>query len=44
MTLGLEVGRNLTKQTALSVKPSIQVYGSEDFVWAVEAAFTYRFE
>jgi hypothetical protein len=43
MTLGLEVGRQLTDRIALSAKPGIQVYGSEDFAWAFELGFTYRF-
>ena len=44
MTLGLEVGKHLTDRIALSGKPSIQVYGSEDFTWALELSFTYRLD
>ncbi len=43
MTLGLEVGRQLTDAFVMSGKPSIQVYGTEDFAWAFELSFTYRF-
>ncbi len=42
-TLGLEVGRHLGDAYALSGKPSIQVYGSEDFAWALELSLTFRF-
>jgi len=44
MTLGLEVGKQLTDQIALSGKPAIKVYGTEDFAWAFELSFTYRFD
>jgi hypothetical protein len=44
MTLGLEVGRQLTKQTGLSAKPSVQVYGTEEFAWAFELTLSYRFD
>ncbi len=44
MTLALEVGRQVTDHIALSGKPGIQVYGTEDFAWAFELSFTYRFD
>ena len=44
MTLGLEVGKHVTDRIALSGKPSMQVYGSEDFAWAFELSFTYRLD
>ncbi len=44
MTLGLEVGKQVTDRIALSGKPSIQVYGREDFAWAFELSFTFRLE
>jgi hypothetical protein len=44
MTLGLEVGKQLTDRIALSGKPAIQVYGSEDFAWAFDLSFTFRFD
>ena len=44
MTIGLEVGNQLTKSIAISGKPSIQAYGTEDFAWAVELALTFRFD
>lgn len=44
MTIGLEVGRHLGNAYALSGKPSIQVYGSEDFAWAFQLSFTLRFD
>ena len=44
MTLGLEVGKQLTDRIALSGKPGIQVHGSEDFAWAFELALTFRFD
>jgi len=44
MTLGLEVGRQLTDRVALSGKPSVQFYGTEDFDWAFELSWTYRFD
>ena len=40
MTLGVEVGKRLTDRIALSTKPSYRVYGTEDFVWAVEVIFS----
>ena len=44
MTLGLEVGKQLTDEITLSGKPAVQVYGTEDFAWAFELSFTYRFD
>jgi hypothetical protein len=44
MTLGLEVGKQVTDHIVMSGKPSIQVYGTEDFAWAFELSFTYRFD
>jgi hypothetical protein len=44
MTLGLEVGKRLTRRLSLAGKPAIQVYGSEDFVWAAELALTFSFQ
>jgi hypothetical protein len=44
MTLGLEVGKQVTDRVALSGKPAIQVYGSEEFAWAFELSFTFRFD
>jgi hypothetical protein len=44
MTIGLEVGKQLTDQLSLSGKPSIQAYGTEDFAWALEFALTFRFD
>jgi len=44
MTLGLEVGRQLTDRIALSGNPGIQVYGTGDFAWAFELSLTYRFD
>ena len=44
MILGLEVGKQLTDRIALSGKPGVQVYGSEDFGWAFELALTFRFD
>ncbi len=44
MTIGLEIGRQLTDEFALSGKPSVQVYGTEDFAWAFELSLTYRFD
>ena len=43
LTMGLEVGRQVSPRVAFSGKPSIQVYGTEDFAWAFELSFTYRF-
>jgi len=44
MTIGLEVGKQMTKRIAISGKPSIQTYGSEDFAWAVELSLTFQLE
>ena len=44
MTIGLEVGKQLTQRIAVSGKPSIQTYGSEDFAWAVALSFTFRLD
>ena len=44
MTMGLEVGKELTKRMALSAKPSVQVYGTEEFAWAFDLSLTYRFD
>ncbi len=44
MTLAIEVGKQLTERVALSGKPSVKVYGSEDFAWAFELSLTYRFD
>ena len=44
MTLGLEVGKLLTKRLAVTGKPSIQVYGTEDFAWAMELSITFNFD
>ena len=44
MTLGLEVGKLLTQQVAVTGKPSIQVYGTEDFAWATELSITFSFD
>ena len=43
-TLSLEVGKGLTEHLSVSTRPSIRVYGSEDFGWSVEVAFSYHFE
>jgi len=43
MTLGLEVGKILTPRFAVTAKPSIQTYGTEDFAWAVELSVTFSF-
>ncbi len=44
MTVGLEVGKLLTPQFAVTGKPSIQAYGTEDFAWAVELSITFSFD
>ncbi len=44
MTLGLEVGKLLTQRFAVTGKPSIQVYGTEDFAWAMELSITFSFD
>ena len=44
MTVGLEVGKLLTPRFAVTGKPSIQAYGSEDFAWAVELSITFSFD
>jgi hypothetical protein len=44
MTLGLEVGKILTPRFAVTAKPSIQTYGTEDFAWAVELSVTFSFD
>ena len=44
MTLGLEVGKQVTERMTLSGKPAIQVYGTEDFGWAFDLSFTFRFD
>jgi hypothetical protein len=44
MTLGLEVGKLLTKRLAVTGKPSIQVYGTEDFAWAMELSIAFNFD
>jgi hypothetical protein len=44
MTLGLEVGKVLTPRLAVTGKPSIQTYGTEDFAWAVELSVTFSFD
>ena len=44
MTLGLEVGKQVTKRISLAAKPGIKVYGSEDFAWAFELSFSFRFD
>ena len=44
MTLGIEVGKQLSNRFAISAKPSFRVYGSADFVLAFELAFSYNLE
>jgi len=44
MTLGLEVGKLLTKRISVTGKPSIQIYGTEDFAWAMELSITFNFD
>jgi len=44
MTVGLEVGRRLTDRLGVSGKPSVQVYGTEDFAWGLEFKLTLRFD
>jgi hypothetical protein len=44
LTLGLEVGKQVTDRITLSGKPGVQVYGTEDFAWSFDLSFTYRFE
>lgn len=44
MTVGLEVGKVLTPRLAVTGKPSIQAYGTEDFAWAVELSITFSFD
>ena len=39
---GVKKGK-ISDRIILSGKPSIQVYGTEDFAWAFEVGFTYRF-
>ncbi len=43
-TLGLELGKALTDRLSISTRPAIRAYGSEDFGWSVELAFSYHFE
>jgi len=44
MTVGLEVGKALTPRFAITGKPSILAYGTEDFAWAVELSVTFSFD
>jgi hypothetical protein len=44
MTLGLEVGKSIAPRLAVTGKPSIQIYGTEDFAWAVELSLAFSFD
>lgn len=44
MTVGVEVGKRVGRRMTFSGKPSIKVYGTEDFEWAFELGATYRFD
>jgi len=44
MTMSLEVGKRITDRIAVTAKPGIQVYGSEDFAWSAELSLTFFLE
>ncbi len=43
MTLGVQLGKRIRPNLSVAIKPSIQVYGNEDFSWAFQASLSYRF-